>query len=167
MTKEEIGSALKAARESARFTQSQVASIIGKTQQTIANWESGAAQPDANTLFVLCDLYKISIDDTFGGGRNVKVTSDEMAIISHYRALDTYGKDAVNAVVDAEYRRCTEMGSEVHALIDLFAQASPKTRERAISLLSEDAGQYRDELGEKVLGNMPRRAKDQIDQMES
>ena len=165
------------------MTQAQVATIIGKTQQTVANWEAGAAQPDANTLFVLCDLYKISIDDTFGGGRNVKVTSGEMAIIEHYRVLDSYGKEAVTLVIDAEYRRCKAMGKveasvshaveggaaigEICALIDLFSQASAKTREQALGLLSEEGGKYPDKLGDRIVGNIAKNAQNQTESADS
>lgn len=106
MTKEEIGKILKSAREHVGLTQAQVALKLGKRQQVIGNWETGYAQPDANTLFVLCDMYGISIDDTFGGGRHVKVTTAEMDIIRKYRALDAHGQKAIAALLDIELERC-------------------------------------------------------------
>lgn len=65
MTKQEIGAILKASRESRGLSRPQVAELIGKSQKTIEHWESGYAQPDANTLFELCDLYGVSIDEVF------------------------------------------------------------------------------------------------------
>lgn len=69
MTKQEIGQVLRAAREAKGFTQKQVAEKLGRKQQVIGHWETGYAQPDANTLFELCDLYEISIDEAFGSRR--------------------------------------------------------------------------------------------------
>lgn len=66
MTKQEIGQILKTAREAKGLTQKQVAEQIGRRQQIIGHWETGYAQPDANTLFELCDIYDLSIDEAFG-----------------------------------------------------------------------------------------------------
>ena len=66
MTKEEIGNILKQLRLNCKMTQKQVAEIIGRKQQIIGHWETGYSQPDADTLFSLCDLYGVSIDEAFG-----------------------------------------------------------------------------------------------------
>ena len=60
MTKEEIGGVLKNLRTKTGMTQREVAEKIGRTQQIIGHWETGYSQPDANTLFVLCDIYGVS-----------------------------------------------------------------------------------------------------------
>ena len=57
MTKEEIGLVLKELRTSCGMTQKEVAEKIGRTQQIVGHWETGYAQPDANTLFTLCNSY--------------------------------------------------------------------------------------------------------------
>lgn len=107
MTKDEIGKILKSARERAGLTQTQVAEKISRTQQVIGHWETGYSQPDANTLFVLCGIYDISIDDAFGFGKKVQVSTLELAHLKKYRALDTHGQRAVNAVLDVEHDRCS------------------------------------------------------------
>ena len=72
MTKQEIGQILRAAREAKGLTQKQVATEIGRKQQVVGHWETGYAQPDANTLFELCDLYGISVDEAFGKKKEEK-----------------------------------------------------------------------------------------------
>ncbi|WP_052446766.1 helix-turn-helix transcriptional regulator [Candidatus Soleaferrea massiliensis] len=66
MTKEEIGAVLKKLRLNCGMTQQQVADALSRKQQVIGHWETGYAQPDADTLFTLCDLYGASIDEAFG-----------------------------------------------------------------------------------------------------
>ena len=56
MTKEEIGAVLKGLRTDSGKTQKEVAEILGRTQQIIGHWETGYSQPDANTLFRLCEI---------------------------------------------------------------------------------------------------------------
>lgn len=66
MTKEEIGMVLKGIRMAAGLTQREAAEKLGRKQQTLASWEIGQAQPDANTLFTLCAIYGTSVDKAFG-----------------------------------------------------------------------------------------------------
>lgn len=110
MTKKEIAAILKKCRLDAGFTQKEAAGRLGRPQQTLASWETGQSQPDANTLFALCDLYGISVNEAFGypsaqppTGTVFSVSEDEIDIIKKYRALDERGKSAVMAVLDHEY----------------------------------------------------------------
>lgn len=133
MTKEEIGAVLKSARERRGLTQLQVAETLGKRQQTIGNWETGYAQPDANTLFALCDLYNISIDDAFGGGRHV-VSSSEKEHLEKYRTLDDHGKRVVDFLLNEEAARVAASKEQGHKHL---------TDEEAIALATQRYGSIR------------------------
>ncbi len=134
MTKEEIGAVLKSARERRGLTQLQVAETLGKRQQTIGNWETGYAQPDANTLFALCDLYNISIDDAFGGGRHVVVSSSEKEHLEKYRTLDDHGKRVVDFLLNEEAARVAASKEQGHKHL---------TDEEAIALATQRYGSIR------------------------
>lgn len=143
MTKEEIGRILKKARENKGMTQLQVAEKIGKRQQTICNWESGCSQPDANTLFTLCNLYGISIDDTFGGGQHVIVSSSEKRHIDIYRSLDDHGKRIVDLVIKEEAARMAAGSSSFS-----MAEQSEIARDRYGSALKSSSLEYPSDLKE-------------------
>ena len=66
MNKEEIANVLKNTRINSGMTQTEVSTAINRPQQTIASWETGKSQPDADTLFQLFDLYGQSVDEAFG-----------------------------------------------------------------------------------------------------
>lgn len=85
MTKQEIGQILRSAREAKGMTQKQVAEILGRRQQIVGHWETGYAQPDANTLFELCDIYGISIDEAFGK----KKEQEDILYISRPSGVET------------------------------------------------------------------------------
>lgn len=110
MTKQEIGQILKAAREAKGMTQKQVAETLGRRQQIVGHWETGYAQPDANTLFELCDIYDISIDEAFGKKKESADADDcrdeHFEFFEKFDALDDHGKKLVMAVLDLEYERC-------------------------------------------------------------
>ena len=57
---------LKKARETAGYTQRQVAEILNLKQPTIASYELGRTQPDLETLGKLADFYCISVDWLLG-----------------------------------------------------------------------------------------------------
>lgn len=80
-SKQEIGQVIKESRLSAGLTQKQVAEALARPQQTIASWESGKSQPDANTLFVLFQILGRSVDEAFGFSPKVKnsPSADESA----------------------------------------------------------------------------------------
>ena len=54
---------LRAARVNADLTQVEAAKAMGKTKQTIVNWESGASSIKYTDLVKLSELYKIPIDN--------------------------------------------------------------------------------------------------------
>ena len=128
MTKEEIGAVIKKARVSAGLTQAFVAEQLNRPQQTIANWEIGRSQPDANTLFLLFQVLGIGLDEAFGlpsMQKNVSLSADEQTHIKKYRLLDDYGKEAVDSVLNVEYRRCTEKAQETSLpKIDIAAEVA-------------------------------------------
>ena len=101
MTKQEIGAILKSLRNRKGMTQKDVADKIGRTQQIIGHWETGYSQPDADTLFTLCDLYDASIDESFGFSKSTEFED----IINKYRELDTHGRELVSLVINKEYER--------------------------------------------------------------
>lgn len=96
MTKEEIGQIIKESRISATLTQSQVAEKLGRPQQTIASWESGKSQPDANTLFELFRVLGRSVDDAFGFKKNVPpMSGDALKIARDYDGLMSWQKEII------------------------------------------------------------------------
>ena len=61
---------------------------ISVANKTIYGWESGQTQPDADTLLLLCEIYKINdILGTFGYDDSEKIilTGHEKELILQYR----------------------------------------------------------------------------------
>ena len=57
---------IKEYREELQLTQKELADKIGSLQRNVSNWETGAAEPDCETILKLAELFNISIDDLFG-----------------------------------------------------------------------------------------------------
>lgn len=107
MTREEIGRIIRESRMMAGLTQTQVAERLERPQQTIASWESGKSQPDANTLFELFRVLGRSVDEAFGFTKEpFDITRSERVLIEKYRILDPHGKNSVDGLLEAECTRC-------------------------------------------------------------
>ena len=102
-----IGLRLKEARLANNLKQEELAELIGaKSPSAVSTWEVGKAKPDCVTLLRICEVLHISPNQLLGFNVNVDTpTSNEWAILHKYRDIDEIGKDAVTAVLDAEYRR--------------------------------------------------------------
>lgn len=106
MTKEEIGRIIKESRTAAGLTQLQVGDALKRPQTTIAAWEAGRSQPDANTLFALFQVLGRSVDEAFGFTKKpVALTRLEQAYIQKYRCLDMYDKEGVTSVLNTGFKR--------------------------------------------------------------
>ena len=114
MTKTEIGSILKELRVSSGKTQKEVAELLGRKQQIVGHWETGYSQPDANTLFTLCDIYGTSVDVAFGFKKEeVSITQKDINLLNRFHSLDTFGQETVNMILDRELKRIEMMDNLV------------------------------------------------------
>ena len=98
------------------LTNAQISAMSGVTLSTLDKITSGAnTNPKLDTLQAICRVLGCTLDDfdDFHPVRNL--TSDEWSHIKKYRALDTYGQDTVSAVLDCEYKRCTEQCPMIQA----------------------------------------------------
>lgn len=88
--------------------------------QTIYGWEKGHSQPTIDTFLEMCRFYGVT--DVFSYFGDVPEISDvvslpEREIIKKYRLLDPYGKEAVDGVLNAEYKRYEEKQAKQRAAI--------------------------------------------------
>ena len=61
-----FGDRLKGLREERQLSQRAVADKLGVTQQAVAKWEAGKAEPDIATINKLADLFGVSVNLLLG-----------------------------------------------------------------------------------------------------
>lgn len=59
----EIGQRIKIERQTAEWTQEQLADRIFVSKRTISNWETGKTVPDIESVLRLAKIFKLSLDD--------------------------------------------------------------------------------------------------------
>ena len=72
----DIGSKIKAARVEKKFTQEQVAEVLGVSRQTISNWENGKSYPDIISVIKMSDCYGVSLDYLLKGEEKMSAYYD-------------------------------------------------------------------------------------------
>jgi len=120
---------IKEARKNKGLTQTELGQIIGVAKTTIAGYEK-LYEPSVGQLGAIADALDVDVDflmqDEIKQRHDIRATPKEMEhLVKKYRSLDEHGKEAVDAILDVEHRRCTEK-----------AQAEPK--ERMVEMLVYD-----------------------------
>lgn len=63
---DEIGKIIKEERKIKKFSQTELADLIGVTQDSISLWENGKRIPDTQYIILLCKIFNISADYLLG-----------------------------------------------------------------------------------------------------
>lgn len=101
---------LREARSKANLSKEDFSKMIGVSPSAIGNYEAGASFPKTEILYKMFDVLDTTPNFLFQDVS--KKTREELTIcelehINKYRTLDTFGKEAVNSILDIEYKRCS------------------------------------------------------------
>lgn len=88
-SKQQIAKKLRELREERGYTQSDIGRMLGRAYTTVASWESGKGQPDADTLLRLLSMYGVeNVLEQFGyGARQETLSPQERALVTRLREL--------------------------------------------------------------------------------
>lgn len=107
-----FGTRMRERRESLGLKQCELGELLGITGSAIGNYEKGVSSPKADILYRVFDVLKCDANYLFQDEmqelRDNSFSITEVETIKKYRALDEHGIEVVNAVLDMEYKRCSE-----------------------------------------------------------
>jgi len=103
---------IKEARKNKGITQTELGDKIGVAKTTVAGYEKNR-EPTAAQLGAIADILDVDVEfllqDEIRIRHETRATPQEMeTLVKKYRTLDPYGKEAVDGVLDVEYRRCRQ-----------------------------------------------------------
>ena len=112
MKYDSCGERLKRLREDWGLNMKQMAQKLNMPYTTYVGYEKNEREPNLTTLAMLAVCFGVSVDYLVGISPDPSITSqsagvsrEELLMLNKYRALDEFGKDAVNAVLEIEHRR--------------------------------------------------------------
>lgn len=92
MDRSERGAILKKLRESKNGRQSEIAKIVGVTQQAYQRYENGTSEPNADGLIVLANHFNVTVDYLLGRESEKNPIAMLNLAIGEKEALDLYCK---------------------------------------------------------------------------
>lgn len=121
-----LGERIKQLRKENGMTQVDMAQKLGVTKGTVSTWETNSRVPGFETLNQMCDMFQRSLDYLMGRSDDAtppvptqeeltelamsQVAEDLTEYVVKYCRLDQFGREAVEAVIRAEYNRCRAQG---------------------------------------------------------
>lgn len=80
--RENISQNIASCRKRYGLTQAQLAEKLGVKTTSVSSWERGANAPDIETLYKICQLFHLTLDEIYG------VASDNMTVAAHLDGKD-------------------------------------------------------------------------------
>ena len=106
----DFGQRLKNFRIERGFNQQQFAKAVGVSVVAVRNWEYNTKKPTMDALLSIAHTLQISLDTLLDFSvdrqrRTITLSSTERTLLKNYRALDSYGQKAVDAICSLEKER--------------------------------------------------------------
>lgn len=118
----EFSERFKQLRSANGYSQQELADLLNVSKSTVNMYERGERKPGIAQLEAVADFFNVDMDYLSGKSDiprksifiNEQIPSscfdnyedEEKNLIKKYRKLDTYGKKAVNLILDSELERC-------------------------------------------------------------
>lgn len=98
---------IKEARINKKYTQEQLANLIGVAKSTVTGYEKGNSEPNIETMGKIMTALDVDANFLWQDETDfpIQVSYMEMEHIKKYRTLDEHGKDMVDMVLSKEYER--------------------------------------------------------------
>lgn len=103
----EIHERIKWLRKKNEITQKELGEKLGVSTVSIRHWEAGDRGLSMTAIIALSKVFKVSTDYLLGVDDNQYpgLAGNEKILLSNYRVLDEYGRQAVDAICVVEKNR--------------------------------------------------------------
>lgn len=119
-------------RKLAGLSQKEFASKLGAPPSRVSSWETGANSTDIDTLFKICEILNVSINDMMEvyPNANVMLSYLEQEHIKKYRFISTHSPDGANVVdtvLDREHAIAEKLKEQAEKIQKVNIEFSSKT----------------------------------------
>ncbi|MFR5858635.1 MAG: helix-turn-helix domain-containing protein [Clostridia bacterium] len=95
---------IKELRQLKHLSQMKLAEILNLNHKTLSHYETGAREPDIQTLCLLADYFEVSVDTLIGHtpvSSDALLSDDELSLIADYRMLGQADKERLQKIISA------------------------------------------------------------------
>lgn len=82
-----------------------LAEAVGVSKSAVSHWLAGDNSPNIEILAKICQIYGVKLSEMLN--EKIEITYADKELLKKYHLLDTYGKKAVDGLLETEYERCT------------------------------------------------------------
>ena len=101
---------LKYLRKREHMTQQELANKLKISRGAVSMYELGQREPDFETLESIADCFNVSMSVLLGKDEAVKPPAQYLTDLQKkYNALDDHGRELVDLILGAEYKRCMKL----------------------------------------------------------
>lgn len=131
----EFGERVKALRLERSMTQKELGKCLEVSEMSVRCWEYGTKKPSMSAIVALAQIFRVSTDYLLGvtideKRDNLILNNQEKVLLSNYRALDSHGKKAIDALCLIEKARVE--AEDIIEPCDIVIQATHKSPSRYI-----------------------------------
>lgn len=148
-----FSSRLKERRESLGMSRNELAEAINVTPSAIGNYENGISFPKEEILYKIFSVLKVEPnylwqDEMSENSHQFVVSFPEQEYIKKYRALDQYGKNTVDAVLNCENERCMQsnknsaLDQALNSVSQTIKESEEQTSKLAIVAMGGDGVKF-------------------------
>jgi len=137
-------------RKNSKMSLDEISLKSGVPKSTLAKITSGITKaPPLETMRKLVYSMGYTLDDLDKGlAVSENFSKEEKEHIKKYRSLDEHGKEAVDAILDVEWRRCTQLapalGDMEHLFIQRFHGLPPDVQQSILEQMQAMTGLQRE-----------------------
>lgn len=108
MNQEKIGEFISACRKEKKITQRELAELLGVTDRSVSNWETGKNMPDLSLFKPLCEILGITINELLSGEK-----------LSKEKYQEKFEENIVNTI-DYSTKRINKYSKSISLIIIIF-----------------------------------------------
>lgn len=120
-----------------------LAEKVGVSKSAVSHWLAGDNSPNIEILAKICQIYDVKLSEMLN--EKIEATYADKQFLKKYHSLDTYGKEAVGSILNAEYKRCSEQNTgsfEEPLILSVVAARSEGNNTKIHTEYVEDLSKY-------------------------
>lgn len=113
----ELRDRIKLLRIKSSMTQKELSNYLKVSELSVRNWETGVKNPSITAIIALAKIFNVTTDFLLGvtidneSMNDILLSKPEKILLSNYRALDKYGRKAVDTLCLIEKSRIKDESS--------------------------------------------------------
>ena len=139
---------IKEARLNKKYTQEQLANLIGVAKSTVTGYEKGNSSPSIDIFCKIMSVLDVDANYMYQDDTDfpLQVSYEEMKHIEKYRDLDDHGREMVDFTLTKEYERSIALAKKSNISEFPYSKEVQAAHERTDIEVTDEMRKHDDDL---------------------